>query len=236
LKADSQKNLDEFNKSVGATLDQNLSQEHASTDHFSNIYSQQVSAKYKDQLSVKNFNEDVITLPELQHTNSEPNTPVAGALKGLNTINNTRQNINIIKEQFIASENKIDSQIKDKYLSSTNEMDTEDKIVYEHTGQYSFNMTNNNTVNLDNDNTPHMDSTKLNAVYKHKEKGSFATTKHYASGIFMNPSVTSQQMKTDTVFQNLICKGIFCKLKEGHNSINKYHDFNRNAYNNVHSN
>lgn len=63
---------------------------------------------------MKNFNEDVISLPELQITNSEPNTPVAGALKGYNTLNNTtRQNIHIIKEQFL-SENKIESEFKDK--------------------------------------------------------------------------------------------------------------------------
>lgn len=112
-----------------------MSVERASTDQQSNIQSQQVSAKYKDQLSIKNFNEDVIILPELQQTNSEPNTPVAATLKGLNAsqTNTTRQNINIIKEQ-LDSENKINSQFKDNYLSNTNEVDTEDKIVYEHTG------------------------------------------------------------------------------------------------------
>lgn len=48
-----------------------------------------------------------------------------------------------------------------------------------------------------------------------------ANTKNYSSGIFLNPTGTSHQIKSDSVFQNLNCKGIFCKLKEGHNSINK---------------
>lgn len=76
------------------------------------------------------------------------NTPVGVNLKNLSATN--KNNILKLKEQ-LASENKIDSEIKDRYLltnaNNTNEIDTEDKIVFEHTGNYSYeyNNTNNQT-------------------------------------------------------------------------------------------
>jgi len=69
--------------------------------------------------------------------------------------------------------------------------------------------------------SPGLNSMKLNPMFKHKDKGTLNKTKHYSSGIFSSPSTTSHQIKADSLLQNLNCKGIFCKLKEGHSSINK---------------
>jgi hypothetical protein len=87
---------------------------------------------------------DVVELPlnnyMMGHNDDhEPNTPTVSNLKSLSATN--KQNILKLKEQ-LASENKIESEFKDRYLATnannTNEIETEDKIVFEHTGNYSY--------------------------------------------------------------------------------------------------